>query len=54
MSPRGFYSKESIHPHFTTEAYLNSKAHEKEVESLSNLLLKWTLFKLYIRQWFRI
>lgn len=54
MSPRGFYSKESVHPHFTTETYLNSEAHRKEVEAFYQIMLKWTLFKLYIRQWFRI
>jgi hypothetical protein len=54
MSPRGFYQKESVHPHFTSNTYINSEAHKKELESLSNLLLKWTLFKLSIRQWFGI
>ena len=54
MSPRGYYSKESIHPHFTTEAYRNSDAYKQEEAYVANLLFKWTLFKLYIRQWFRI
>lgn len=34
MSPRGYYSKESIHPHFTTRSYMESDQHKKEIESL--------------------
>jgi hypothetical protein len=33
MSPRGFFGKESLHPYFTTEEYLNSDQHKAEVDS---------------------
>ncbi len=32
MSPRGFFGKESVHPHFTTEEYMNSDQHQAEVD----------------------
>lgn len=31
MSPRGYYTKESLHPHFTTKAYKESDAYKNEV-----------------------
>ena len=33
MSPRGFYSKEFVNPHFTSEKYLNSDQHKAEIDS---------------------
>lgn len=44
MTPRGFFQKESIHPHFTTEEYLNSDQHQKEIDSyiaMENRLRSW-------------
>lgn len=44
MAPRGFFQKESIHPHFTTEEYLNSDQHQKEVDqyiTMTNTLRSW-------------
>ena len=30
MVPRGFYGKESIHPHFTTAAYKRSSQYKRD------------------------
>ena len=44
--PMGFYTKESIHPFYTTEKYLESEQHDLEVESLYR-------FENRLRSWFR-
>jgi hypothetical protein len=44
MSPRGFFSKESIHPHFTTEEYKNSDQYQKDIDSyiaMENRIKAW-------------
>jgi hypothetical protein len=44
MSPRGFFGKESIHPHFTTEEYRNSDQHQREIDSyiaMENKIKAW-------------
>jgi hypothetical protein len=40
MSPRGFYTKEMIHPHFTTKAYRESDQYKSEIESMYTIA-KW-------------
>lgn len=44
MSPRGFFSKEFIAPYFTSEKYLESDQHKKEVDqyiAMENRLRSW-------------
>jgi hypothetical protein len=45
MSPRGFWSRESIHPHFTSEEYLNSDQHKKEID-------RYIAMEKRLRSWF--
>lgn len=47
MSPRGFYSKEFITPYFTSNAYLNSEQHKKELESMSIMYSRYMALKQY-------
>jgi hypothetical protein len=37
MSPRGFYSREFINPHFTSERYLASDQHKIDLNTMSNI-----------------
>jgi hypothetical protein len=44
MTPRGFFSKEYISPYFTSEKYIESDQHKKEVDSyiaMENRLRSW-------------
>ena len=40
MVPRGFYGKESIHPHFTSAAYKRSSALRRR-ERRNSLIKQW-------------
>lgn len=40
MVPRGFYGKESIHPHFTTAAYKRSAAGREDARR-ERLIKEW-------------
>jgi hypothetical protein len=37
MSPRGFYAKESIHPHFTTDEYIQSEAGKSDYATMDRI-----------------
>jgi hypothetical protein len=37
MSPRGFYQGESIHPHFTTDEYIQSDQGKREYATMDRL-----------------
>jgi hypothetical protein len=37
MSPRGFYQKEYIAPHFTSSEYLNSEQAKKDADTMINI-----------------
>jgi hypothetical protein len=37
MSPRGFYTRESLHPHFTTKAYRESDQYKSEIEAIHTI-----------------
>ena len=37
MSPRGFYQQESIHPHFTTDEYIQSDQGKMEYATMDRL-----------------
>ncbi len=41
MSPRGFYTKEYIHPHFTSKAYLESDQHKVEIDNVIHTIEVW-------------
>jgi hypothetical protein len=45
MSPRGFFSKESIHPYFTSEEYVNSDQHQRDIDS-------YIAMEKRLRSWF--
>lgn len=52
MSPRGFYQREYLHPHFTTMAYRNSEAGKKEAaleRTIVNNITK--IFKFPLKVW---
>jgi len=37
MTPRGFYAKESIHPHFTTPEYMASEEYKNELATMDKI-----------------
>ena len=37
MSPRGFYTKELVNPHFTTRSYMESDQYKSEVEAMHTI-----------------
>ena len=37
MSPRGFYTKEYISPHFTSSEYLKSEQAKKDADTMINI-----------------
>ena len=37
MSPRGFYSKEMMTPHFTSERYINSDQGKEEIDQYMSI-----------------
>ena len=41
MSPRGYYTKELIHPHFTSDAYKNSDQYKSEVDHYIKAIKVW-------------
>ena len=47
MSPRGFYTKESISPYFTSNAYLNSEQGKNELESMSIIYTRYKALLQY-------
>jgi peptide subunit release factor 1 (eRF1) len=51
MSPRGFYQREFLHPHFTTMAYKKSEAGKREAElerTIENSITKIFKFPLKV------
>jgi hypothetical protein len=38
MSPRGFYSRESISPYFTSSEYRQTEQYKSEIRSLKKIL----------------
>jgi hypothetical protein len=47
MSPRGFYQQESIHPHFTTDEYIQSDQGKKEYATMDRIEKKAEAFLTY-------
>jgi hypothetical protein len=47
MSPRGYYSKESINPYFTSEGYKYTEAYKAEVEAYTKFENRLRSLKKY-------
>ena len=47
MSPRGFYQRESIHPHFTTDEYIQSDQGKTEYATMDKIEKKAEAFLTY-------
>jgi len=47
MSPRGFYQRESIHPHFTTDEYIQSEAGQREYATMDKIEKKAEALFMY-------
>ena len=47
MSPRGFYQRESIHPHFTTEEYMASDAYKNDLATMDKIEKKAEAIFMY-------
>lgn len=47
MSPRGFYQRESIHPHFTTPEYIESEAGKNEYALMDRIEKKAQAIFMY-------
>jgi hypothetical protein len=59
MSPRGFYQRESIHPHFTTDEYIQSDQGKDDLATMDRIEKKAKAFitypaKIARRVWYRI